>query len=458
VVCGICRILLSRYSRLLVLYSCQVVFEKMTVANALSNSILFFASSGFMVQAAMSRIGKGLNVPFHLLLMSCDIAGRLLILEQGFSSSVYLIYANAMMGTPLAVGALRLLNHEARDIQSVALAVAYGVVAFMAIVITPLAVSLGETLTGDNYFSSYYWILLSILTVIGICLLILSFGFTVASDLLRKAEENDSKDSLNELLARRNLGLTQRLNELEKKYMVASSIVETKERTISNTIHDLREPLHALRFKMHNIMQGNSKNDQDVDDINQTFGYLENLVSSHLAEDANVQILDANESASANDQSDEGDHATVLSADVILGSVYEMFLPDADRKSLVLEYNRTDHEVDVDALVLMRIASNLVSNAIKYTQKGTVSFGLSEVDGKIRLEVQDTGVGMTPDAFATALEHNVRLKQGADRAEGNGYGLSIIRELTEKHKLKLSLCPKRKEGTGVLIEFPAKLA
>ncbi len=403
-----------------------------------------------MVHAAMSRLGEGLYIRSHLLLMAFDIVCRMFLINYGVSSSVYLMVVNAIMGTPHAICTYRLLTHKDRDPQSVSLAVAYGIVAFMAICVTPIAVSLGEGVSGDNYFSSFYWVMLSILLVVGILIMALSFGFTVATDLLREA-----KEAPNEVLVRRNMSLTQRLNELEMKYSAIMNIAEMKDQHISNTIHDLRQPLHALRLKMHHMMQGNSGDNQSFDEVKQTFRYLEDLVSDHLSNTGDAMVVDLENDSNRDTRSVEENADNKLTSGAILTSVYEMFLPDAEEKGLTLHYNRTDHEVNVDGLDLMRIASNLVSNAIKYTQSGTVSFGLSEVNGKIRLEVRDTGVGMASEEFEAALAHNVRLKNGASQEVGNGFGLSIVKELVDKHHLTLSLHPNVKRGTGVVIDFPA---
>jgi len=378
----------------------QILVERMTVPNALFSSTMFYAATGFMVHGALMRKGAGLNIPLHLLMMGVDIIGRILILYFDQPSSVYVIYANTMLGAPLALGAYRLTLLANRDIQSVSVAVAFGFIAVCLIFVTPFAVFIGEQVTGENYYSSYYWVMLSILTVVGTFLLILSFGFTLGTDLLR-AEK-------------------------------------VKDQHIENTMHDIRQPLHALRLKMHQMMQVSKEASNGYEDVSHTFGYLEELVSNHLADGGNTEVIKP---------------TSKLTSDEILTSVYEMFLPDAEAKGIKFEYQKSTHQVDVDDLVLMRITSNLVSNAIKYTQKGKVTFGLKKVDGQIRLEVHDTGVGMTAKAFKQVLKRNVRLKEGAEQAEGNGYGLAIIKALSDEHQLALSLMPTKKKGTGIMIGF-----
>ncbi len=181
----------------------QVVYAKMTIPNAFASSISYYTVGGLMVHGALMRLGGRLNLPVHFSLMFLDIAGRVLMLQFGLSATVYLIFANAMMGLPMAIGAYLLFNHEQRDRQSILLGIAYATVAMMAIIAPSIILSIGDTVTDENYFSSYYWILLSFLTVVGISILIASFGFTIGSDLLAGVEEKASKDFLSGLLTRR---------------------------------------------------------------------------------------------------------------------------------------------------------------------------------------------------------------------------------------------------------------
>jgi len=380
----------------------QILLERMTVPNALASNILFFMSTGSMVHGALLRKGLKLNVTLHLCLMVVDLIGRMIILYFDYSSLVYVVYINAMLAMPLAVGAYRLVTVNDRDIQSASVAFAFGFIATCLIAVTPIAVFLGGKITAENYFSSYYFFMLSILTVIGTSFLLLSFSFTMATDLLRTARSRDEK--------------------------------------IADTIHDLRQPLHALRLKMHTLMEQSEKGKEGFEDVKQTFGYLETLISKELeGEDASEVTFREEEGAR-------------LTADTILLSVHEMFLPEAEEKGLILSYHPSEHELNIDELTLMRIASNLVSNAIKYTPSGAVEFGLNALDDQIYLEVSDTGLGMSRDEFSMALQRNVRLSAGTTQAEGHGFGLAIIKELAEEHGLKLAL-RSREDGTGVVVGF-----
>ena len=103
----------------------------------------------------------------------------------------------------------------------------------------------------------------------------------------------------------------------------------------------------------------------------------------------------------------------------------------------------------------MRIVTNIVSNAIKYTSSGKIVMGVRSVQEKLRIEVHDTGPGLTPEEFDRVKARSVRLRGKSNKSvEGSGLGLHIANELAEKHGITLSILPRRQNGTSVAIIVP----
>ena len=89
-----------------------------------------------------------------------------------------------------------------------------------------------------------------------------------------------------------------------------------------------------------------------------------------------------------------------------------------------------------DSLHIKRVVVNFLSNAVKYTNEGFVTLGVSckEVEGQtvLCISVQDTGIGIDPGDLDRLFESFTRAEAAAQRAiEGSGLGLAIARELTE---------------------------
>ncbi|MCZ7131761.1 sensor histidine kinase, partial [Salmonella enterica subsp. enterica] len=83
-------------------------------------------------------------------------------------------------------------------------------------------------------------------------------------------------------------------------------------------------------------------------------------------------------------------------------------------------------------LLLERVLANLVSNALRYTARGTVFVGARRVEGdRIRIEVRDSGQGIPPERLDDVFDEFVRLP-GTDPGSGGrgmGLGLAIVRRL-----------------------------
>jgi len=262
---------------------------------------------------------------------------------------------------------------------------------------------------------------------------------------IRRTQQEALEQSLQE--AQRNLDLTRRLSDLERNYALVTTLAKANQRRLADTAHDLRQPLSALRLNLRRLTDSPTRPREMrplVKEFEESIRYLENLVTSELS----LQGADAER---ALQQQTAG--PTRYGVDDVLVPVVQMLTPNAVAKGLRLRHVRSSAQTVLPQIALMRIASNLLDNAIKYTPEGSILIGLRHVGGGLRLEVHDTGPGIAPDAFDQARARAVRLV-GPDEAEGSGLGLAIVDELVERHGLALSLCPKRRGGTGLRVTLP----
>ena len=101
----------------------------------------------------------------------------------------------------------------------------------------------------------------------------------------------------------------------------------------------------------------------------------------------------------------------------------------------------------------MRVVSNLVSNAIKYTREGRVVISLRRRGSSHRIEVHDTGPGLRGAAFDEALIRNQRLDRDRAVAEGSGLGLSVVKEIAETNGWTITSCEDRRTGASIRLEL-----
>lgn len=240
--------------------------------------------------------------------------------------------------------------------------------------------------------------------------------------------------------AERNLDMNTRLRNLEARYELALETSSKHQRLMENTVHDIRQPLRALRLAVQGIMNDRKQMPgTSYSDVYDSFDYLESLVAGHL-EDRGSGVRE--------------ETVADMKLGEILGSVYEMFLPDAKAKGLSFRYVPTSVAVRIQPLAIMRIFSNLVSNAIKYTPSGKVLLGVRRRGDTVRIELHDTGPGLTPEEFETACGRGARLASALTVSDGEGYGLAIVVELARRHGYGLELLNRTGSGTSVGLTIP----
>jgi len=114
--------------------------------------------------------------------------------------------------------------------------------------------------------------------------------------------------------------------------------------------------------------------------------------------------------------------------------------------------------VSADPVKLRQILINLVANAAEFTPRGgEVSLRAATGPGEdgLRIEVSDTGIGMTPEEVEIALEPFGQAAVGRGRREGSGLGLPLARAMAELHGGTLTVSSVPGQGTTVRVTLPA---
>ena len=109
-----------------------------------------------------------------------------------------------------------------------------------------------------------------------------------------------------------------------------------------------------------------------------------------------------------------------------------------------------------DAFRIKQIVNNLVSNAIKYTDEGEVSVGITVLNGWMTLSVSDTGCGMTPEELQSVFNAFTRLPS-AQGKEGVGLGLTITREIVTLLGGRIDVASTKGKGTTFRVCLPVKV-
>jgi two-component system sensor histidine kinase/response regulator len=143
----------------------------------------------------------------------------------------------------------------------------------------------------------------------------------------------------------------------------------------------------------------------------------------------------------------------------LLGSLEEMFGLRARAKGLRLSFCRAEdvpQYVRADEGKLRQILSNLLGNAVKFTQEGGVALRVttlshSQTRGTLHFEVEDTGPGIAPDQLVAVFDPFVQAASGQRAQEGTGLGLSISQQYV--HLMGGEIVARSEMGQGSVFEF-----
>jgi signal transduction histidine kinase/CheY-like chemotaxis protein len=210
----------------------------------------------------------------------------------------------------------------------------------------------------------------------------------------------------------------------EKEHVQAQSreleIANTyKSHFLASASHDLRQPLHALNLFVAQL-QGEAdpaERDRLVGRIDAAVGSMNELFEA---------LLDMTKLEAGILKTNPGEFPVAR----LLERIETTFGDAARKKGLSLRVVGSDAWVSSDPILLERILLNLVSNAVRYTERGGVLVGCRRRGGELRIDVCDTGAGIPEEQRRRIFGEFYQLSAvNADRREGLGLGLAIVDRL-----------------------------
>lgn len=111
--------------------------------------------------------------------------------------------------------------------------------------------------------------------------------------------------------------------------------------------------------------------------------------------------------------------------------------------------------ITADKMSVQRIISNLVENALKFTEQGGVILTLKELEQHIELSVSDTGCGISEANISRIFDRFFR-GDSSRKYPGNGLGLSLVQAFINAHNWTIECQSEEGKGTTFLIKIPKK--
>ncbi len=137
----------------------------------------------------------------------------------------------------------------------------------------------------------------------------------------------------------------------------------------------------------------------------------------------------------------------------------ESFREVARQKGITLDYEATERPLVVDFVpdYLQKILNNLIGNALKYTPAGgKISVRLARQKDRLRLQVADSGTGIAAQDLPHIFEPFYQ--SDPESGIGSGVGLTLVKQITDALKGKISVDSIKGEGTTFTLEIPAKVS
>lgn len=368
---------------------------------------------GFVLQKRLSLVflAVALVVPFFVLVLPQAL---LIHIENLLSIPAFLLQPVAFT-TWLHLGRRSYVSGVAIAIMSLVV-VSLSLLAF-------IEVSLPEILLQHVHHFAY--------VVVGVMVMVI---ITVQLMGLHKDQQLALKREL--VLAQKNADMNAELLEAEKNYAAARQFASQHKQQLASVSHDLRQPIVSLRSSVDAIA---TQQPSDVrQQLQQAFQYLEELCNQHL----HTSSADVDRSESVDDTS----HTEAYPVSLIFDTVQRMFSEEAAARRVELRKVDCSVILHTEPLVLMRIVSNLVANAIKHHPGGKrarVLLGARRSAAGVKIQVCDNGNGMTPEE----IKNLQRPYQKGAESDGEGLGLHIIQQLAEENGFDIQIHSEPGKGS-----------
>jgi signal transduction histidine kinase len=236
-------------------------------------------------------------------------------------------------------------------------------------------------------------------------------------------------------------------SRIERQKAELTSLNSTKDKLFAILSHDLRSPVKSLSSYFMLINWGALSQAEFVESV-QSFNtqlssfhdMLENVLNWAVSQLGGMQP--------------KREKTFLLP---VIEEQMQLLAPVAKAKEIQMKYQiPSEVQLEVDKNHLAVIVRNLLHNAIKFTRLGgKVSLTHFEKDGKVYLEIKDTGVGLSKEKLNKLFELDKDTSQlGTAQEKGTGLGLVLVKELVDANQGTIEVTSEIDKGSTFLVSFP----
>jgi PAS domain S-box-containing protein len=232
--------------------------------------------------------------------------------------------------------------------------------------------------------------------------------------------------------------------ELKSARETADRANQAKSRFLATASHDLRQPLQTLAL-LNGALCRMVKDPEPAEALAQQEHAIGSMIRLLNA------LLDISKLESGAIKPDVTDFNVVE----IFAELRSEFASLAAQKGLQLNFEACRDSVHSDPSLIEQVLRNLISNAIKYTQRGFVQLRCLHEEAFVRLEVLDSGIGMPADALTHIYDEFYQVGVSSNTArDGYGLGLSIVSRVVNLLGHRLEVRSELGKGSTFSLELP----
>lgn len=235
------------------------------------------------------------------------------------------------------------------------------------------------------------------------------------------------------------------VKQLHAEKEIAENATRDKTLFLASASHDLRQPLHAMSL-FADALEGRLQNPDD------------RLVLARLQDSLTAmrKLFNALLDISRLDAGIVEPQIKNFRLVPLLERLHVDYARQSRDKQLEWSCPLTEVIVRSDPVLLENLLRNLIGNAIRYTPQGYIAIACTEVDGRVRIAIEDSGVGIPVDKQTEIFREFRQLSSPAgDGAKGLGLGLAIVERLAQllDHRIELRSVPG--QGSCFTVVLPA---
>ncbi len=227
----------------------------------------------------------------------------------------------------------------------------------------------------------------------------------------------------------------------ERDQSVAANVAKSK--FIAVASHDLRQPMHAVNvyLELLNLDGMQEQDKKSLAKIKSSIQTLNTMFDSLL----NISKLDADAMQVSN---------RVFRMDELANTLRDLTEAKATSKGLAMHFACPHLMVRGDKLILQQIISNLISNAIQYTEKGEIAVEFLSINDCLSVEVRDTGCGIATAEQKDIFNQFYRADKTRALHDGLGLGLFIVQRLCAMIGADIQVTSEEGKGSKFTVSTP----